>query len=299
MFTDSLRQWYNGRVKDLNSKQRRLLVYLAAFLLCLFYFGLFFKPNLDKAAKLKKENRQAKERLESLIAQFPDPEEARKQLRENYANIEEIKSRAKEVEAKLLGISSIPKLVKELISSAQGKKIDFLSVKQQIQEEKNGYSRLDVELEFDSRYEDMLVYLAGIERISPFVKIEGIEVAQSQADPANLVTTSLKMAAIISPDSRLQGELSEGASAAGDARKIDLKRSPLTPSITIGKAKKKKELKLSGITFKKGGAGSSVIINDSVVKEGDEVAGWKVEKIMADSVTIGDGTESENLTVER
>ena len=298
MFTDSLRQWYNGRVKNLNNKERRLLVYLAVFMLVFLYFSLFLKPNLDKAAKLKKQNLQAKGRLESLIAQFPDPEEARMQLRENYANLEEIKSQAKEVEAKLLGISSVPKLVKQLISSAQGKKIDFLSVKQQIQEEKNGYSRLDVELEFDSRYEDMLVYLAGIERISPFVKIEGIEVAQSQADPANLVTTSLKMAAIISPDSGLQGQLSEGVSAAG-GRKIDLKRSPLTPAIALGKAKKKKELKLSGITFKKGGAGSSAIINDSVVKEGDEVAGWKVEKIMADSVTIGDGTESENLTIER
>lgn len=299
MLTDSLWQWYNGRVKNLKNKERRLLVYFAALLLCLLYFALFFKPNLNKVANLKKQSQQAKERLESLIAQFPDPEEARKQLRENYANLEEVKSQAKEVEAKLLGISSVPKLIKELINSSQGKKIDFLSVKQQVQDEENGYSRLDVELEFDSRYEDMLVYLASIERISPFVKIEKIEVAQSQADPANLVTTSLKMTAIISPDSQLQGQLSEGASAAGDARKIDLKRSPLTPAIIIGKAKKKKELKISGITFKKGGAGSSAIINDSMVKEGDEVAGWKIEKIMADSVTITDGTESENLTVER
>lgn len=299
MFTDFLKQLYSGRFKKLSARDRRLLIYFGIAVLFSFYFGVFFKPNLDKTSNLKKQNQEAKKRLESLIAQFPDSEETKKQLREYYDNLEGIKSRTKEIEGQLLGISGVPKLVKELIMNAQGKKIDFQLVKQKIEEAKDGYSRLDVELEFDSKYEDMLGYLATIERLSPFVKIDGIDVMQSKSDPANLVTTSLNLAAIISPVSQAApGELSAGGSQA-EAKKIELKRSPLTPSIKIGKAKKEKGIKLNGITFRKNGNGSSAIIDNTVVKEGDEVEGFRVEKILPDSVTISDGSESDTLTVER
>lgn len=299
MFIDSLTHLYNGRFKKLNARDRRLVICFGIVVLFSLYFGVSFKPNLDKTSNLKKQNLAAKKRLELLVAQFPNPEETKEQVRGYYDNLETIKSRTKEIEGQLLGISSVPKLVKELITNAQGKKIDFQSVKQKIEEAKDGYSRLDVEVEFDSQYKDMLGYLATIERLSPFVKIDGIDVAQSKSDPANLVTTSLKLTAIISPVSQLQGELSAQAEQAG-VKKIELKRSPLTPSIEIGKAKKKKMgIKLIGITFRKNGASSSAIINNTVVKEGDEFEGVRVEKISPDSVTINDGSESENLTVER
>ena len=59
------------------------------------------------------------------------------------------------------------------------------------------------------------------------------------------------------------------------------------------------KFKLVGITYRGEGGISSAIINDTIVKAGDEIEGHKVEKILLDSVVINDGTESSELRVER
>ena len=297
MRIDSLIETARGRFNNLTPKNRRLAVYLGIVILFWLYFSVFLKPNINRISDLKKQNRQARKQLDSLIAQFPDPEKARGQLKDFNKELVDIKTRTKEIEAKLLSASSAPQLLKELIKDAQGKKIDFQSVKQEIKPDKSGFSKLSIELEFDATYRDMLIYLAAIEGISGFVKVEGIDLMQSKSDPANLVTVSLKLSALLSPVTHEQPGSS--LSSTQEPRAIELKRSPLTPSIKIGKAKKIKGIMLTGITYRKTAGASSVIINDTVLQQGQEIEGYKVTAIAPDSVTISDGIESDTLTVER
>lgn len=298
MRIDSLIEDVRSRFNNLTAKNKRLAVYLGIFILFWFYFSIFLKPNINKISDLKKQNRQARKQLDSLVAQFPDPQKAEEQLKDFNKEIIEIKTRTKEIESKLLGVQSAPQLLKELIKDAQGKKIDFQSVKQVIEPDKSGFSKLSIELEFDSTYKDMLIYLATIEGISSLVKVEGIELAQAKSDPANLVSVSLKLSALLSSVSQEQTGLS--LSEKQEPRAIELKRSPLMPSIKMSKAGKKlKGIKLTGITYRKTAGGSSAIINDTVVKVGDEIEGYKVADISPESVIITDGMDNENLAIER
>ncbi len=297
MIIDSLKDIFNNGFKNLSPRNRRRVIILGAVILCWVYFSVFLKPGINRVSELKKQSRQARKQLDSLVGQFPDPQKARAQLKDFNKELIDIKTRTKQIEGGLLSASSAPALLKELIKDAQGKKIDFQTVKQTIEPDKSGFSKLSIELEFDATYRDMLIYLAAIEGVSNFVKIEGIDLVQSKSDPANLVSVSLKLSALLSPGSQGGGGLS--LSAGQEPRAIELKRSPLTPSIKIGRAKEMKGIKITGITYRKAAGASSAIINDTVVKEGDEIEGYKVVSISPESVVISDGSESETLTVER
>jgi len=295
-----INQWagkIKGRYNNLTPKNKRLAVYLGVAILFWLYFSIFLKPNTDKLSELKKQNRQAKKQLDSLIAQFPEPQKAREELKNFNKELIDIKTRTKEIESKLLSVSSAPALLKELIKDAQGKKIDFQTVKQKIEPDKSGFSKLSIQLEFDAAYRDMLMYLATIEGLTDFIRIEGIELVQAKSDPMNLVSVSLNLSTLLSPEAPQQAGLS--LPAARQPRAIELKRSPLTPSIKMGKSKKIKGITLTGITYRKSVSDSSAIINDTVVKAGQEVEGYKVVTISPDSVVITNGMESVDLTVER
>lgn len=280
-------------------KDKRLFRYLAAAVLFWLYFSVFLRPNINKISDLKRQGLQARKQLDALTAQFPEPSKAREELKNFNKGLLELGSRTKEIESQMLGASSAPALLRELIKNAQGKKIDFQTVKQNIEPDKSGFSRLSIELEFDSTYRDTLVYLASIERISPFVKVEGIELAQAKSDPANLASVSVKLSALLSPAGQEAAGLSSEAGQPAARPIALLKRSPLTPAIKTAKAKKIKKLELTGITYRKAPGASSAIINGAVVKAGDQIEGYKIEGISPESVTITDGTQSDNLSVER
>lgn len=259
------------------------------------YFTFFYKPLKQKVADLNQQEQETKEQSEFFASQLPDLGTLNQELELFKIKINDIDFKNKIVEKKLLTEAQLNQFLTELIKCADGLVTDFHSVKQNVQPDKPGFSRLFIDMKFQSRYEEMVNYVHRIERISPYVKIEDIDIAQAQADPRNLVETNLKISAILGTGLDAQNTLT-ATCAKNSSDKLTVARSPLTPSIkTI--QKKIRTLKVIGITYRSTGFDSSAIINDTIVKEGDEIDGQKVQKILPDSVVLNDGQEDYTLSM--
>ena len=285
--------WYN----KLNSGERRLFFAFAAVLAVSFYLSVFLKPTLDEVSRLKKLRQENQNRLEMLNSQLPSAPKLEQEIGIIKQNLKNLKLNIYDAESKLINVSQEQQLLTELIKHAQGLAIDLESVKQDIKEEKEGFARIYIYLKFSSNYKKLVSYIRKIEGISPFVKIEEMELAQSKAEPLTAVEATIVLSAILSYESGNQGQLSLSAKeAAGEV--VSLQRSPFTPRFTTEKTKRK-NLKVTGITYRENAAGSTAIINGAILKIGDQIEGVKIESILPNSIIIDNGVEKETLKLER
>ena len=284
-------------LKYLNAQERALIMLFVIVGVGCASFALFFKPIQQKMTDLKKEESELNEQTQQMLIQLPDLDSLKNEMEQFKAKISDIELKNKIVEAKLLSEAQLTQFLTELIKCADGLLIDFQSFKQNVEPDKPGFSRLILEIIFEARYEEMLNYIHRVEQISPYVKLEDMKISQAKTDPRTLVSANLRLNAILASHLDAQSTLSAVCSQNAIDRLI-VARNPLTPSIkTLGK--KIRNLKLLGITYNPLGVESSAIINDSVVKVGDEIEGQKVQQIMADSVVLNDGLEDYTLIVER
>ncbi len=284
----------------LEKKEKKVWLVLAVVVIGCLYYLMFLKPKFQTALDLKRQEQTFKKQWQAIAAQYPDLANAQAELKRTKEKIGEIKFKMQDIESKLLRESQLSLFLTELIKCAQGLSIDFQSVKQSEETDKTGFLALLIEMKFESNYEDMLNYLQRVEGISPFVKVEDIEVTPSKADPSGITATVLKLSALMSSDPNSNTPLSTVCSA-DMGTKLSVNHNPLAPIMkkaeTVGW--KKRGVKLEGITFSASGPNSSAIINDAVVKEGDELNGNTVEKILPDAVILNDGKESFRVNMER
>lgn len=281
----------------LSPKERRLFLVLAAVVAGSFYATAFLRPALKEISRLKIQQQEGKERLKMFASQYADTAAGRQEVQALKRATQKMKEQLAGIESRLISQQQVPQLLSELIKRAQESSVDLESVKQDIKEDKEGLGRLYIDLKFDSNYEGALNYIKKIEVLSPFTKIEEMELAQSKADPQRLVSAFIKLNTILGYESKNQGPLSAEAEAA--ARKIPAtKRSPFAAGFAV-RERQKKALKITGITYRKREADSSAIINNNVVRQGEEVEGIKIERILPEAVVVNDGTESYKIQVER
>jgi hypothetical protein len=98
------------------------------------------------------------------------------------------------------------------------------------------------------------------------------------------------------PSRETQAELS--FSKPSDKKTLLIERNPLMSGIATDEPGRKETLKVTGITYRTHGI-STAIVNDTVVKVGDELEGQKIESILFDSVVINEDGQSRILKVER
>ena len=285
--------WY----KKLSPKERWLLIIFVTALSGSFYFNAFFKPTFSQIAKLKRQEQETKNQRQLLTSQFPDLDKTKREIEDIKKSIEALDLTMNNTQLRLIGVPQVPQLLAAIIKCTQDLTIDFQSVKQKTETDKDGFSHLFVDVKFESTFEDMVNYLKRLEEISTFVKVEEIDVAQSKTDMRNFIMASLQLSTVLSSAASPQGELSlTGSHDSGTP--LIIKHSPFVSRLNIGEAKKK-TLKLTGITYSRFAKASTAIINDTVIRVGDEIEGQKAEKILPDAVVINDGRESYKLTVQR
>jgi len=286
------KNWFN----KLKPNQQRLVIWAAALFSILLFFKIFLNPAFTQISQLRKQEEKNRSRIASLSEQFPDIDKTRSEIKEVEADIANNKRQAFNIESQLFGSPRIPQLLTQLVKCADNLSIDFQSVKQKIETSKEDFNRLYIDLEFDSSYEDAVNYIRKVEEISPFIRVEEAQIVQSKTDPRNLINSSLRLSALLAADSpEAEPFLSEGEDT---GKKLSISRSPLMPKFSLGTSKKK-PLKLTGITFRKEQQASTAIINNTVVRVGDEVEGVEVKEINFDSVVINDGAEDKVLNIER
>lgn len=290
---DMLRSWY----KRLNPRERGLWIIFAAALCAFFYFNSFLKPTFSRITQLKKQEQETKNKMQLLTSQFPDLVKTGQEIEDIKKSGGIINLAIDDTQTRLIRISQGPQLLAALMECDQGLTIDFQSVKQKTETDKDGFSRLFVDLKFGSSFEDMIQYIKRIEEISAFVKIEEVDVIPSKTDVRNVVNASLTLSTILSDELSPPGELSlTGLHDSGT--KLSVKHNPFLPRFALGQAKKK-TLKLTGITYSRLAKASTAIVNGAVIRVGGEIEGQKVEKILSDSIVVNDGTESYTVKLER
>jgi len=287
------KSWYNR----LNNKERRLFFIFASVLAVSFYFNLFLKPTLDDIMKLKKQEQGYQDQLAMLQSQFPSAAKARQDVEAKKDNLKNLKLKISDTESKLISASGEERLLAEAIKLSQSLTIDLGAVKETIKEEREGFARLYIDLQFTSNYRKALTYIRGLESVSPFVKIEEMALSESKNEPLSTVDVSLRLSALLNygTDNQAQLTLSGKDVAAGIG---ELKRSPFTPKFITEKTKRK-NLKVTGITYRDNEAGSTAIINGKIVRVGDQIEDVKIERISYRCVIVDNGVGKETLQLER
>lgn len=289
---------YKTRFANLAPKEKRLLITLAMAAAAAFYFNAVLKPNFKTIADFKKEIKETRLRLSALENQAPGVQKLQIELRTLAGQISDIRTRARDTEGKLLTVGDVPRFLSELIRCSQGLNIDFSSVKQKIDQDKSGFSRLNVGMKFDSRYELALDYIGKAEGISGFAKAQEVNISQAKSGDRAMVTVNLNMEALLTSGSEPRGDIIP-CGAQSKTLAVAAGRNPFAPAIKIEKVTKKLTIKLIGVTFRGDSANSTAIINDNVLRVGDKVEGYEIVEITPDAVNIDNGTGIETLKVER
>ena len=285
--------WY-GKLK---SNERRFLLVLVLVLGVSFYFTLVLKPALNDIYRLKKQEQENQNQLGMLKSQFPSVLKTKQEIETIKQNLKDLKSKISNIESQLIGSSQEQQLLTEAIKNAQSLGIDLESVKEDIKEEKEGFIRVYIELKLVANYRKVANYIKRIELISPFVKIEEMILTQSKNEPLSMVEATLTISSLLSNESKNQSPLSLAVKEP-PAEIGELKRSPFTPRFVTEKTKRK-NLKVTGITYRNNEAGSTAIVNGVIVRIGDQLEGVKIESILFNSVVIDNGVEKEILKLER
>lgn len=290
-----LEKIYKNWFGKLRPQEQRLFVIFITVLFIIVLFSACIKPIYTQSAEFNREKSDIYARIKLLSGQFIDIGKIEQELEGIRKDISAKKLRADKMESELLNITQVPYLLTQLVKCSQGLAIDFESVKQEIQTDKQGFNRLYLELKFTAKYEDGVNYVRKIEEISKFVKIEQLSIVQSKISPRDLISASLKLSSLLSAAAVSQAALSKCDGTAGG---LKVERNPLMPKYGPALAKKL-AIKLTGITYRPETDKSTAIINATVVRPGDIIEGYRIDRIHQDSVGVNDAGEIKELKIER
>lgn len=246
---------------------------------------------------MEKQRQENQNQLGMLKSQYPNTIKAEQEIDLIKQNLANLKFKISEIESRLIGVSQEQQLLTEVIKHAQELSLDLESVKEDIKEENDGFARLYIDLEFISSYKIAVLYIRKIESISPFVRIEKMGLVQSKNEPLASVEVSIVLSAMLSYESNNKGQLALSLKESKPGI-VDFKYSPFTPRFIMKKAKRG-NLKVTGITYRKDGAGSTAIINGIIVKIGGQIEGVKIEQILPNYIIVDNGVEKETLALEK
>ena len=180
-------------------------------------------------------------------------------------------------------------LVGELTRLAKEVKLE--SIKQKITKEQT-YSRIFLEVKFYSTYLDAVTYLASIESISPFIRVEEMEILEPAGKTVELGGAPVRL--VVS--CLLTNSASTPSLKASNVPALSVKRDILTSSSKLTEALSDSKFTLEGITFDQ--QNPTAIINGDVFQVNSELGGYKIKKILADSVVLNDGVEDHLLNLK-
>ncbi len=279
--------------KKLKLREKILVILFTTVIIATLYYRLLYRPLVKNTDTYKFQIQKLTTRLDEINIQFPPIEERKKTLQELLLENENIVNQIDDIEKKLPNRKDASRLTAELTRLTE--ELELVSAQQKI-DEGELYSRIYVELTFNAPFREIVNYLDRIEGISPFLKIEEMDISESKGKlTGEGISTRLLFSCLLgeTPVSEwLRVKEKEGIKASVlEVRDIFV--SKFRPVTKI----RKMDFKLDGITYHP--AGSTAIIDDNVVRVGSEVGGYKVKEIQLDTVVLTDGIGDFELNIER
>ncbi|MBN1871590.1 MAG: type 4a pilus biogenesis protein PilO [Candidatus Omnitrophica bacterium] len=277
--------------KRMNKRERLLLVLFISAILILVGYRFAFMPMAKDIANYKSQIGKLTVRLDGLKVKFPPIEEMRENIRSLREDSEKMLTEIGSMERQLPSKQHASQLVGELTRLASD--IELTAIQQKI-DTGDAYSRIFVELKIAAPYIKVISYLQRIESISPFIKIEELDISgmkkefKSGEEESKLVVSALlgEMPFI----EQLKGN-EESGEPPEVGRDIFMSTTATVPSLG------EKKLVVEGITT--GPKGSTAIVNGNVLKVGSSIEGLNVIEIHSDAIILNDGINDYTLSVER
>ncbi|MFH1846796.1 MAG: type 4a pilus biogenesis protein PilO [Candidatus Omnitrophota bacterium] len=279
-----------NRYKKLKKREKLAIVLLVVSLCVGLYYNILYRPMERKIRSYDLQANKTENKLSDIKKRHPELYKKQAKVKELREKCDDLKNEINRLESMVPSKQATSFLIAELTRLTGGMRLD--SIRQKV-DEGTEYSRIFVELKFDASYGEVVNYLKKVETISPFLKIEELEIIEPRKrKKANEGTTAkLVMASLLGNQ-----PFSEGLKAK-DVKAVqirDIFASTARPVMV--EAEIEIDLKLEGITY---AAVPTGIINGEVVKEGDKVSGLTVKKILPEAIVLGDGIEEYVLKVER
>lgn len=248
--------------------------------------GFVAEQNAVKSELRKIEDETAKTR-----EKFPDIKAEEKELAGLQKGYDGVLKDIASYEKKIPSAGSVSKLLGEMTRRSEGLGMDFESIRQDIEREKEGYIKLKLDIKFSGPYSSVVNYLNRLQNLSDYLIVPSVEISQTK-DGASHSKTNMQVSMLL---------LEKGADLtafekAQPPETIILKADPFV-SKKPGRKDKAGDFKLSGIT--QAGSDSTAIINDEVVRIGAKIGEWEVTRISKDAVTLTDGNDTVTVTLNR
>lgn len=279
-----------SKYKHLKKRERIAVIVLLAVFSVSVYYNMICKPLLRNSRTYMIQTERLRKQLTEIKMRNPKVETGMKRIEQEKEEGEKLLAKIEALENKLPSKRATSNLIAELTRLAKDIKID--SIRQKIDKGEE-YSRIFVEIRFDSPYNEMVDYIQKIETISPFLKIEELEIIEPRKRKKESDTIMRLVVSSLLGDVPFSSQLKakEIGKTSSDLRDIFVSK-VLPESATV-----KIDMKLEGITY--GSEISTAIIDGDVVKEGSIIKNYTVNKIMYDKVILTDGVEEFILKIER
>lgn len=271
----------------LKNREKAAVVAVAGLLFLGVYAKAVHQPAAGQIATYKTQIKRSKAQLQDLKTKTPQDVALAQRTKALKEEKLELSERISSLEKKIPSRESLSQLVGEFTRLANEVKLE--SVKQKIMKEQ-GYEKVVLEVKFYSSYVDAVRYVASLESISPFLKVEEMEILEPKGKNLELGGSPVRLLlSCLLSDTPADEPLK--AAEASSLKLRDILTSSGQPSILMQSAK----FNLKGITYN--ATRPSAIINNDVYVVGDKISGFTVKEISADTVTLREGSRDHLLTL--
>lgn len=278
--------------QTLDPRRKLLITVLVAAAAFSVYSRLIAAPIQKKTADFGKQIQKAETQLRDLNEKLPPVGELAARVAKLEGEAKSFNDEIAAIEKKLPSRAYTSRFIAQVTELAKEVKIE--SVKQRIEKEEV-YSRLYLEIQFTSSYSAAVRYVAAVESITPYLKVEQMTITEPKAK-AETVSGGSPMKLVVScllGDSTSETELKPKGAPPQYKDVRDLLGSKAKPALAL----RESEFHIEGITYN--ASNPTAIINGDVYRVGSEIAGYRVTAIAPDSVILSDGTDEHILNVSR
>lgn len=273
----------------LKPRERTAVLLLGAAAFFAMYMKLVEQPVSRKVAVYKSQIRHSEIQLKDLETKKPQDAQLSSKIQDLENEEMMLSQEFAELEKQMPSQFNTSQLVGELTRLAKEVKLE--SIKQRLVKDRS-YLRVFLDIKFYSTTLDAIKYVAAVESISPFIRVEELEVLEPVGKTVELggAPVNLTVSCLLTDSAPVS------VLKAGPSQDIQLKRDMLSSSSKPASELTDEKFALEGVTFDP--KNPSAIVNGEVYLLGSEVGPYKVKKILSDSVILTDGVEDHVLSLK-
>lgn len=256
-------------------------------------FGLYMKwvdqPISKRVTYYKSQIQRSEAQLRDLQTKTPQDVEIAKKIEGLQEREAELSEKLSDLEKQVPSRLYTSQLVARVTELAGQVKLE--SIKQNVLKEQTN-SRMILEVKFYSTFLDAVQYVAAVESISPFLRVDEFELLEPAGKSVELGGAPVRIViSCLLSDSENKSVLSSG-----EVPDVGVKRDILSSSMKPTEMMSDDKFVLEGVTYDP--RNPSAIINGDVFQVNSEIGGFKVKKILADSVVLTDGVQDHLLSLK-